>query len=67
MFRFDMNNKIILAAVCCVLALGIISSAPLAVAAQQDFNGREMLAVARVAMGGEDYSGLQFLTAKSKL
>ena len=66
MFRFDMNNKIILAAVCCVLVLGIISSAPRTVTAQQDFNGREMLAVARVAMGGEDYSGLQFLTAKSK-
>jgi hypothetical protein len=61
-----MNNKNILAAVCCVLAIGIISFAARTADAQQDFTGREMLAVSRVAMGGEDYSGLQFLTAKSK-
>jgi hypothetical protein len=61
-----MNNKIISAAVCCVLAIGFISAAALTARAQQDFSGRELLAVSRVAMGGEDYSGLQFLTAKSK-
>jgi hypothetical protein len=61
-----MNKKIILTAVCCVFAMGIISSAPHTAWAQQDFSGRELLAVTRVAMGGEDYSGLQFLTAKSK-
>lgn len=66
MVRFYMNNKIILVAVCCVLAIGIISSATRNAQAQQDFSGRELLSVARVAMGGEDYSGLQFLTAKSK-
>lgn len=51
---------------CCVLAIGIISFAKLTVQAQQDFSGRELLSVTRVAMGGEDYSGLQFLTATSK-
>jgi hypothetical protein len=66
MFRFYMNNKNILTAVCFVLAFGIISSATRNVQAQQDLNGRELLAVTRVAHGGEEYSGLQFLTAKSK-
>lgn len=65
MFRFYMNNKNILTVVCCVLAIGIISFAARTVSAQQDFDGREMLSVARVAMGGEEYSGLQYLTAKS--
>jgi len=66
MFRFNINNKIILRAMCCVLAFGVISAVTRTANAQQDFNGRELLAVTRVAMGGEDYSGLQFLTAKSK-
>ena len=66
MFRFYMNNKNILTAVCFVLAFGVISSATRNVQAQQDLNGRELLAVTRVAHGGEEYSGLQFLTAKSK-
>ena len=66
MFQFYVKNKIILLAACCVLAMGIISSATLTVKAQQDFNGRELLAVTRVAQGGEEYRGLQFLTAKSK-
>ncbi len=66
MFRFYVKNKNIWLAVCCVLVMGIISSATLTVKAQQDFNGREMLSVARVALGGAEYSGLQFLTATSK-
>ena len=66
MVRFYVNKKNILTAMCCVLAIGIISFATLTANAQQDFNGRELLSVTRVAMGGEDYSGLQFLTAKSK-
>lgn len=66
MFGFYMNSKNILKALCCVLAIGFISAAPRSAQAQQDFSGRELLSVARVAMGGEEYSGLQFLTAKSK-
>ncbi len=66
MFRFCIYNKIILMAVCGVLAIGIISSATSTAKAQQDFTGRELLSVTRVAMGGEEYRGLQFLTAKSK-
>ncbi|CAN5636089.1 hypothetical protein BH20ACI4_BH20ACI4_03030 [soil metagenome] len=65
MFRFNLNRINILKVVCRVLAFGIISSATLAVNAQQDFNGRELLAITRVAQGGQEYSGLQFLTAKS--
>lgn len=61
-----MNKKNILTAIFGVLAFGLVLSAASAVNAQQDFSGRELLAVTRVAMGGEDYSGLQFLTAKSK-
>lgn len=61
-----MNKKNILTAIFGVLAFGLVLSAASAANAQQDFNGRELLAVTRVAMGGEDYSGLQFLTAKSK-
>jgi hypothetical protein len=65
-FRFDMNKRNILRAVGCLLAIGFVLAAGSAARAQQDFSGRELLAVTRVAMGGEDYSGLQFLTAKSK-
>jgi len=66
MVRFLINNKIILTVVGCMAALGIISSATHTAKAQQDLNGRELLSITRVAMGGEEYSGLQFLTAKSK-
>lgn len=51
---------------CFVLAVGLISFAPHTVNAQQDLNGRELLAVTRVAHGGEEYIGLQFVTATSK-
>jgi len=61
-----MNRKNILKAIFGVLAFGMVLSVASAANAQQDFSGRELLAVTRVAMGGEDYSGLQFLTAESK-
>jgi hypothetical protein len=63
MFRFLINKQYSLIAVCCVLAIMLITST--AAKAQQDFNGRELLSVTRVAHGGADYAGLQFLTAKS--
>lgn len=66
LFPFGMNKKNILTALCCLLAIGLVLVAGRTGFAQQDFSGRELLAVSRVAMGGEDYSGLQFLTAKSK-
>lgn len=49
-----------------VLAIGVLSVATRDVSAQQDLNGRELLAVTRVAHGGTEYKGLQFLTATSK-
>jgi hypothetical protein len=60
-----MKSKNILTAICFVLAFGFVLAATHTVQAQQDFSGRELLSVARVAMGGEEYSGLQFITAKS--
>ncbi len=60
-----MNIKNILSAICCMLAMGIGLSAISPVKAE-DLSGRELLSVARVAQGGQEFSGLQFLTAKSK-
>ncbi|CAN5570445.1 hypothetical protein BH10ACI1_BH10ACI1_22710 [soil metagenome] len=66
MVQFYISKKTILAVIRCVLAIGLISTFALAaVPFGQDFDGQEMLAVARVAMGGEEYAGLQFITAKS--
>jgi hypothetical protein len=65
MFRFKMVNKKSLLAMCCVLAIGIISFAAQTASAQQDLNGRELLAVTRVAHGASEYSGLQYITTKS--
>ncbi len=61
-----MNRTRILNSLCFLISIGIISLVPSTADAQQDFTGRELLSVSRVAMGGEDYAGLQFLTAKSK-
>ena len=60
MFRFYVKNNHIWLAVFCVLTMGIISSATLTVKAQQDLNGRELLAVTRVAQGGEEYGDCSF-------
>lgn len=66
MFQFLIGKKSISAAVFCVLATAlIILSAAHGVSAQQDLNGRELLAVTRVAHGGAEYAGLQFITSKS--
>jgi len=64
--RFYIKNKSIAATLCCVFVAAFVLFAAPNAQAQQDFNGRELLSVARVAMGGEQYSGLQYLTAKSK-
>jgi hypothetical protein len=65
MIQNYINKKIVSTAVRCALAITLLSSFTLAMPYGQDFDGQEMLAVARVALGGEEYAGLQFITAKS--
>ncbi len=64
MFRFLTNKKVRLTVVSWALAIAFMVSfaAPVVKA---DMNGRELLAITRVAHGGADYTGLQFITAKS--
>lgn len=65
MLRFLTNKTFILTAVCCALvaALGVLTSTRTVQA--DDLSGRELLSVTRVAQGGAEYSGLQFVTAKA--
>ena len=66
MIQFCINRKNILSAMRSLLAIALLSSFTFAaVPFGQDFDGQEMLAVARVALGGEEYAGLQFITATS--
>lgn len=66
MFQSIIKKNFILSAAFFALATAlIISSAAQSASAQQDLNGRELLAVTRVAHGGADYNGLQFITSKS--
>lgn len=65
MFRFLTNKKVRLTAVYGVLAIMIVISSGVRVVKAEGMNGRELLSVTRVAQGGADYSGLQFITAKS--
>lgn len=64
MFRFLNDKKFGLALFHLLLAVVIIVS-PGAQVAKADMNGRELLSITRVAHGGADYAGLQFVTMKA--
>ena len=61
-----MDRIRILKSLCFLISISFFALVPVEADAQQDFSGRELLSVSRVAMGGEEYAGLQFLTLKSK-
>jgi hypothetical protein len=66
MFQFLMRKKSFSATVGGALAMALVVLSGATVAqAQQDLNGRELLSVTRVAHGGAEYAGLQFITSKS--
>ena len=65
MFRFLTNKKVRLTTVYGVLAVMLVISSAVRGVNAEGMNGRELLSVTRVAQGGSDYSGLQFITAKS--
>jgi hypothetical protein len=66
MLRHLLNRKMILLAACCLaiamLALPVTTRTSLA----DDLSGRELLSVTRVAHGGSEYTGLQYVTARAE-
>lgn len=65
MIQFLINRESRLTAVCwaLVMAFMVLSAAPIAKA--DGMTGRELLSVTRVAQGGADYAGLQYVTTKA--
>lgn len=65
MFRFLTNKKIRLAVLHFILVVALFVSSGAQIVLADGMTGRELLAVTRVAQGGVDYKGLQFVTSKS--
>jgi hypothetical protein len=65
MFRRFINKKFIFLAACCAAFASLAIPAATRPASADDLTGRELLSVTRVAHGGSEYRGLQFVTAKA--
>ncbi|MBV9210963.1 MAG: hypothetical protein JOZ52_10060, partial [Acidobacteria bacterium] len=65
MFRRLLNKKFIFLAACCAAVSALAIPATTRTTRADDLTGRELLSVTRVAHGGSEYRGLQFVTAKA--
>ncbi len=65
MFRILTNKKFLFLAACCAFVTALAIPATTRTSSAQDLTGRELLAVTRVAHGGSEYRGLQYLTARA--
>jgi hypothetical protein len=65
MFRRLINKKLIFLAACCAVVTALAIPATTRTGSADDLTGRELLSVTRVAQGGNEYRGLQFVTAKA--
>ncbi|MBV9957467.1 MAG: hypothetical protein JO360_03565 [Acidobacteria bacterium] len=65
MFRRLLNKKFIFLAACCAVVTALAIPATTRTGKADDLTGRELLSVTRVAHGGNEYRGLQFVTAKA--
>lgn len=65
MFRRLLNKKFIFLAACCAVVTALAIPTTTRTSRADDLTGRELLSVTRVAQGGGEYKGLQFVTAKA--
>jgi hypothetical protein len=66
MIRRLLNKKFIFLAACGALVTALFIPAATRTSSADDLTGRELLSVTRVAHGGAEYKGLQFVTAKAE-
>jgi hypothetical protein len=65
MSRRLLFRKVLLLALCGVAAASLLIPATTVPSAADEFTGREILTVARIAHGGAEYTGLQHVTVKA--
>ena len=65
MLRRLMNTKTILLAACCLVVTLLMIPVTTRTSKADDLTGRELLSVTRVAHGGAEYAGLQYVTARA--
>ncbi len=66
MFKQLLNKKYIFLVACCAVVGMLAIPATTRTSAADDLTGRELLSVTRVAQGGSEYRGLQFVTARAE-
>src|SRR5213082_3045766 len=66
MLRRLMNTKTILLAACCLVVTLLMIPVTTRTSKADDLTGRELLSVTRVAHGGTEYAGLQYVTARAE-
>ena len=59
-------RKVLLCAICCCAAMALAMAVSTVRNAAADFSGREILSVARIALGGPDYARLQSVTVRAR-
>lgn len=66
MLRSILKTKFLVFAACLLAVSALTIPATTRPAAADDLTGRELLSVTRVAQGGSEYAGLQYVTARSQ-
>lgn len=66
MLRRTMKTKVLALAACLLAVAGMALPVTTTPASAQDLSGRELLSITRVAQGGSEYAGLQYVTARSQ-
>ncbi len=64
MFRHLSKRKVLLFVLCCA-AVGALTLPATTITSADEFSGREILTVSRIAQGGAEYIGLQHVTIKA--
>lgn len=66
MLRRILRTKVLVFAACLLAVTALMIPATTRPTAADDLTGRELLSVTRVAQGGTEYGGLQYVTARSQ-
>lgn len=66
MLRRVMKTRFLVLAACLLAAVALLIPATTRPSAADDLTGRELLSVTRVAQGGAEYRGLQYVTTRSQ-
>lgn len=66
MIRRLINRKLVILLTCCAAVAALAIPAATRTSSADDLSGIELMQVTRVAQGGAEYAGLQYLTARSQ-